>query len=209
MDGTIYSIEGILGPVYYLAVEKFNQQYYLKLRKPTLSQLEHQIGKPVKEILGNLFPGFNNLNYISKFFDIILNTFIEKITDRGGKIYESVPDTLNALKEKGYKLAIASNGNTVYINAILRSFNIEQYFLPLVSVDGNAISTKSEILTYYMHKYSLNCEEVLLVGDRASDMEAAKKANCHFAGCHYGFESNEINTAEAVLKDFSDLLNIL
>ena len=52
-------------------------------------------------------------------------------------------------------------------------------------------------------------EELLMIGDRTSDLEAAREIDCAFIGCNYGFASEEIKTADKVIHDFSELLEIL
>ena len=151
MDGTIYTSEGILVPSYHTGIEKYNIKYGMNLRKPTVEELEHQIGQPVKIIFRNLFPEMKN--------------------------------EADAL--------------------------LEDFFIPLVTINDTTITKKADILKTYMDQFQLTAEEIVMVGDRSSDLEAARIVNCQFIGCDYGFAAHEIAAADRVVKDFKDILQYL
>jgi phosphoglycolate phosphatase-like HAD superfamily hydrolase len=47
---------------------------------------------------------------------------------------------------------------------------------------------------------------VVMVGDRTSDVEAARAVGCHFVGCDYGHGyRHEIEAAGPLVNRFSDL----
>ncbi len=209
MDGTIYTSEGILMPSYHRGIEKFNNKYNANLKKPTIEELEHQIGQPVRIIFKNLFPELKDDSRLNELSGIVLSEFLDMIAQRGGKLFPNVYFTLEELKNKGYMIAIASNGRREYLQKILSAFNIEKYFEPLIAIDEKEITEKSHILRKYMQTYSLTNREILMVGDRSSDLEAAEKINCQFIGCSYGFAKNEIIGAENVIHDIKEILEYI
>jgi phosphoglycolate phosphatase-like HAD superfamily hydrolase len=131
------------------------------------------------------------------------------IADKGGNIFEGVYESISSLHKNGFKLAIASNGRHPYLSQILKSFELEDFFVPLIAINDEEISVKSDILKAYMKKYNVSKDELLMVGDRSSDLEAAEEVCCAFIGCDYGFAANEIKNAEIVVSSFAQILNYL
>lgn len=210
MDGTIYTSEGILVPAYHIGIEKYNIKHGMNLRKPTVEELEHQIGQPVKIIFRNLFPEMkNDAGALLELSEIVLDEFLGMIQKKGGRVFEHVEETLKILTNKGYKLAIASNGREPYLAEILNAFDLKEFFVPLVTINDTTITKKADILKNYMEQFQLTAEEIVMVGDRSSDLEAARIVNCQFIGCDYGFAAHEIETADRVVKDFKDILQYL
>ena len=49
-----------------------------------------------------------------------------------------------------------------------------------------------------------------MVGDRASDVDAARTVGCHFVGCDYGHgHRDEIEGAGPLVQDFADLPGVV
>lgn len=209
VDGTLYVTESIIAPSYYSAVEKFNERFDFNLKKPTLAQLEHRIGASVNTILPGLFPDFHEPDKLMILGDMILEEFVARISRKEGKIYPGVKETLEILKSRGYTLALATNASFKYLKTIIRTFEIDKYFVPPIVVDGMYIKQKSDILTEYMSDYKIPAENMVMIGDRASDMQAAKQAGCHFIGVRYGFAPEEIERSECTISDIRELIELL
>ncbi len=167
IDGTIYSSEKIILPTYQEAIENFVNTSGLKLSVPTQEEIMLQIGKPVKVIFANLMPSLSIENR-------------DQISDDG------VADTLQYLKDSGFILVAASNGRRLYIETILKTANILSYFEDILVLDYQTMKTKGDILEVYKNKYRLQGSEILMVGDRDSDRDAATQIGSHFAVCKYG-----------------------
>ena len=185
IDGTIYSSEKIILPTYQEAIENFVNTSGLKLSVPTQEEIMLQIGKPVKVIFANLMPSLSieNRDQIS---DDVLAILSNKVANREGHIYEGVADTLQYLKDSGFILVAASNGRRLYIETILKTANILSYFEDILVLDYQTMKTKGDILEVYKNKYRLQGSEILMVGDRDSDRDAATQIGSHFAVCKYG-----------------------
>ncbi len=209
MDGTIYTSEGILLPSYHTGIDSFNAKYNMNLAKPSLEELEHQIGQPVRIIFQNLFPELTGDERLQELSKLVLDFFLKEISNKGGRLFPDVYSTLEQLKGRGYSLAIASNGRKEYLKEILNAFNLEHFFLPLVAIDEQEITEKAHILQNYMSVHSVSSEEILMIGDRSSDLEASEKIQCPFIGCSYGFASNEIEKAEIIVTNIKQILDYI
>ena len=127
-----------------------------------------------------------------------------------GIIYESVKETIIKVKENGYTLLLTSNGRFAYIDAVLKQYKLIEYFENIVAIDDVNYLQKSDILNEYINKYSIDSKNLVMIGDRYNDEEAAKKVNCDFIWCKYGHGSdNDIKNPKYIIDKMNELLNII
>ncbi|KPV43360.1 HAD family hydrolase [Alicyclobacillus ferrooxydans] len=116
-------------------------------------------------------------------------------------------DVLRGLLDRGHTLTTASNCGTGYLNAVLDSQDIRQFFTKPLCLELVGGSTKADILTE--HFRSFEKEECVMVGDRSSDVQAAKTHGIRVIGCELGFGSAaELTDADIVVHDLRELLPI-
>ena len=127
------------------------------------------------------------------------------------KLYDGVPEMLEALKRKGKTLILATSKPEVFAKKILKLFDIEKYFdfIGGATLDHTRVE-KNEVLAYALE--SVGGGEAILVGDRKFDAEGARTCGIDSLGVLYGhgsreelFEANFTYLAEKV----SDILKIL
>ncbi len=209
IDGTIFSSEPIILDTYTEAIQEYAEIRGLRISVPDRERILNEIGKPVKMIFANLLPMMPEQER-EKISDRVLALLVEKIGEGKGYYYPEVESTIRELHQKGFKLLACSNGRAAYIEAILKYLNVLSLFLPLAVIDYKQRKDKGDILLYYLRQYSLKPEEVLMVGDRHSDWEAARKAGTLFAFCEYGHATpGEIPDQDYLLSMPSDLRAIL
>lgn len=207
MDGTLYSSEPIIARVYAESVTEFNRQKNTAYLSPDFSQIEPLIGQPVRKIYETLFPGISQ-GEMGILGSLIMRGFQKAIETEGGEIFQDAAETLNALWNRGLKVFLASNGKREYLEAISQKFGLR--FAPFVCVEEQGIQNKSEILAYYLKTYSLKPQEMLMVGDRESDLTAARNNRCPFAGCHFGHGPlHEIESADVLIDHLSEIPKII
>ncbi|MCK4592641.1 HAD family hydrolase [Candidatus Parcubacteria bacterium] len=120
-------------------------------------------------------------------------------------IIPGVKETLKALKNRNYNLALYSNCEVVYFNSIFHFLKIKEYFDYTECVGENNL-TKTELVGKIINKFPNSKSAV--VGDRIHDIEAAQENNILSVGALYGYGKNEPKEADATINKFSDLLNI-
>lgn len=204
IDGTIFSSEDIIYPTYQEAVERYNAQHGAALATPERERIMLEIGKPVKKIFENLFPELSDAgrNFLS---DSALKILCERIAKGEGEYYPAVKDTVEAILAKGGKILVASNGRRAYIDAILAYCGILQHIIYPTYIDGETIRSKNEIMLAY-RALGLAANEIVMVGDRLSDFDAARAIGCDFAWCAYGHAPpGEITEFEVRLGCFAEL----
>jgi phosphoglycolate phosphatase len=207
MDGTLYSSEPLLEKVYAIGIEQYNQEKGTNFKAPLFSELEPLIGQPVKKIYQTLFPGITP-EEMAHLGGILREEFQRHIAQYGGRLFEGVRETLSDLKEQGYVILIASNGIREYIQSIVDKFGLDVE--DFVCVEEKGIRSKGEILKYYLNHYGLGADEIVMIGDRSSDIEAAREVGCTFVGCHFGHgNAEEIEEADFIIYELAQIFSVL
>lgn len=204
IDGTIFSSEDIIYPTYREAIERFCTERKTTLATPEKERIMLEIGKPVKKIFENLFPQLSETDrdYLS---DSVLIILCERIAKGEGEYYPKVKETVEAIVAKGGKILVASNGRQAYIDAILEYCGILRHIVYPTYIDGVKIRSKNEIMLAY-RALGLNEKDIVMVGDRLSDFDAARAIGCDFAWCEYGHApAGEITEFEIKLASFTEL----
>jgi phosphoglycolate phosphatase-like HAD superfamily hydrolase len=117
-----------------------------------------------------------------------------------------VAATLAALGDSAYALGVASNGRHPYIAAVLDTYELRPCFVDLVAVESGSKTTKADLLRAYVTRHAVEQGKLVMIGDRASDVEAARDLSCLFVGCDYGHGyRGEIEGAGPIISAFSDL----
>lgn len=185
VDGTLFSSESIIFKTYVQAIEEFAQKTGKITSLPSHDQIMNEIGKPVRTIFKNLLPELPEPER-DQISGRVLDLLCDSIRSGGGDFYAGVGSTIHYLKEKGYTITCASNGRKPYIETVLETAGVLQYFEPIVVINQETIHTKGEILAEYVRKYNLEPSAIAMIGDRHSDWEAARENGCPFGFCTYG-----------------------
>lgn len=206
IDGTVFSSEEIIYPVYREAIDNYCRKENLALTVPGRERIMLEIGKPVKKIFENLFPDLADIHR-DAISDSILDLLCRKIRQGQGHFYPEIAETVRALVDGGGQILVASNGRRPYIEAILEYAGVLKYVVHPTYIDGQKIFTKGDIMKSYVTR-GIARNEILMVGDRLSDLDAARAINSDFAWCAYGHAPpGEITEYTIRLEKFSDLKN--
>ncbi len=129
------------------------------------------------------------------------------------RLYPNVLETLTALKERGYSLAIITNKPERFIAPIINGLALNGLFELIIGGDTLAKRKPDPLpLNYACQQLSTNVEQCVMIGDSKNDILAAKAANMESIALTYGYNYGE-NIAnyqpELVIDDFADLLSTL
>jgi phosphoglycolate phosphatase len=205
LDGVIYSSEPFLGEAYREAIANVNAQRPGSFRRvPATREILDHVGWPVPVILARLFPGLDR-DAIALLSREALGVICAHVARREGVVFPGVAETLATLTRAGFTLAIASNGRRPYIEAVLDAHDLRRHFTDLVSVGGE-LTDKAGVLRAYLRTHAIGRAALIMVGDRASDVEAAAAVGAWFLGCDYGHGHRaEIEGAGLVVSAFDQL----
>ena len=119
--------------------------------------------------------------------------------------YPGVQETLKTLRQRGYKLAQYTNASTSYLNVIMSSLRLRDYFDYVECIEDNHV-TKSELVKKIRERFG--GAKAAVVGDRIHDIEAARENDCLSIGVLFGYGGKEPEQADLTINKFDDLLSI-
>lgn len=126
-------------------------------------------------------------------------------------LFEDVAETLATLKNKGYRLFLATAKPEVYAQQILEHFNLTPYFDCAYGSELNGDRTnKAELIAYILEQEKIKPETCLMVGDREHDIIGARKNGIETIAVEYGYGSDaELAAAapKARIQAFHQILN--
>jgi uridine kinase len=118
--------------------------------------------------------------------------------------FPGVKETLAALRKRGYKLAQYTNASTQYLNTVMSSLGLREYYDYVECIEDNGL-TKNQLAAKIKKRFGL---VAAIVGDRCHDMEAARENGCLAVGALYGYGEKEPEEGDVTIKQFADLLTI-
>ena len=123
--------------------------------------------------------------------------------------YPEVKKTLEKLKDKGFKLAILSNGTPELLNELVKSNKLDNLFDDLFSIEDVGIyKPDSKVYDMPVKKYKTNSSEITFLSANTWDVSG---------GGNYGYNSIWVNRNKAIFdnldfkpeNEISDLTHLL
>ncbi len=154
------------------------------------------IGPPLVHSFKKYY-GFNDAD-CTKLVDIYREYF--SVTGKfENEVYPLIPEMLAAMKNKGYRLFVATGKPEKFAKEILEHFGLSKYFECIrgIALDEEHI-TKAEVISRVLKKYSLDKKSTVMIGDRCFDIEGAKETGIDGIGVTYGYgDRTELENAGA------------
>ncbi|MCI9173563.1 MAG: HAD hydrolase-like protein [Lachnospiraceae bacterium] len=128
------------------------------------------------------------------------------------ELFPGVEEALKTLKEKGYRLSVASSKEEVPCRRILERLGIARYFDLICGarVKEN-IGEKAEVLNDAVKRLGISDKkEAVLIGDSRYDARGAREAGIDCVGVSYGFEEDLEEMRKAgVMEIFDSLAEVI
>lgn len=159
-------------------------------------------GKTIDEISNILLSNIDDKEE-KNILDKCLNEENNMIRKNGGKLFDSVIETLDLLN-KEYDLYIVSNCQSGYIESFLDYYNLNKYFID-IECNGNNNKSKKDNISLIIQRN--NIEKCCYVGDTNNDSISAKENNIPFIYASYGFEN--VNYYDEIIYNFSELIDVI
>ena len=119
--------------------------------------------------------------------------------------YTGVKETLSTLRKRGYKLAQYTNASVMYLDIVMSSLDIRDYFDYIECIQHNNL-TKPELVKKIRDKFG--GLKAAVVGDRSHDIEAARDTDSLSVGVLFGYGGDEPKESDITISKFDDLLAI-
>jgi phosphoglycolate phosphatase len=131
----------------------------------------------------------------------------------GTKIYDGIPELLNALQQQKVPMAILSNKPDNFTQIMVKEFFAEDPFTlirgAVADVPGKPDPTSA---TQIAHDLAIEPEQIIFLGDTNTDMWTANAAGMYAVGALWGFrEADELLQcgAKKLIERPQDLLTLL
>ncbi|MDR4328710.1 HAD family hydrolase [Bacillus pseudomycoides] len=206
MDGTLFQTEKILE----LSLnDTFNHLRSLNLWDTVtpIDKYREIMGVPLPKVWEALLP--NHSNKVREQMDAyFLERLVENIRSGKGALYPNVKEVFRYLKENNCSIYIASNGLTEYLQAIVSYYNLDNWVTETFSIQQIRTLDKGDLVKTIIKKYDI--KKAAVVGDRLSDINAAKDNGLIAIGCNFDFaQEDELAQADLVINDLMELKTIL
>lgn len=205
LDGTLLNTIADLGTAVNYALRKGG------LSEHPLTAYNYMVGNGVRKLMERAAPDespetINNLlKYFREYYD-------EHCTDNT-EPYPGIPELLLTLKEKGIKMAVASNKYQAAVDKII-SFYFPDIEFATIRGERQDYPRKPDpsVIFAILSQTPTAKEDVIMVGDSAVDIETARRACIESAGVTWGFPPvSELKEAYAdhIVSDTDELLQLI
>ncbi|SDJ97283.1 HAD hydrolase-like protein [Sediminibacillus albus] len=165
------------------------------------------MGVPLPKVWETLLP--NHSIEVREHTDAyFLERLVENIGHGKGALYPNVKEVFRYLKENHCTIYIASNGLTEYLKAIVSYYNLDNWVTETFSIQQIESLNKSDLVESIIKKHSIT--NAAVVGDRLSDINAARNNGLISIGCNFDFaREDELSQADMVIDDLMELQTLL
>lgn len=206
LDGTLFQTETLLLPAYHACFDQMRSEGVFQGETPPEERILGSLGMLLEDIWKNVMPE-EPVETHQRADVLLLQHQMEGLKQGVGAMYEDVEDTLRALRDKGVKLFVASNGLEDYVKKVIEHKGLAPLFEELYSAGEYETRSKVDLVRILLDKHGVS--SAWMVGDRSSDVEAGKKNGLTVVGCDYaGFrKSGELDGADIRITSFGELLD--
>ena len=206
MDGTLFQTDKILEMS---LDDTFNHLRTLNQwdMSTPIDKYREIMGVPLPKVWEALLP--THSDEIRKYTDeYFLKRLVENIRNGKGALYPNVKEIFSFLKENNCSVYIASNGLKEYLEAIVDYYELNNWVTETFSIQQIQTLDKGDLVKTIIKKYDIKSAAV--VGDRLSDINAAKDNNLLAVGCNFDFaQADELAQADVVIDDLIELKTIV
>ena len=205
MDGMLVDTsEGVFGCVAY-ALSNFG------IIPSSIDELKPFMGPPLSYSFKNFY-GFSEEDATEA-----VRLYRQRYTEKGQfecRVFDGVAEMLKKLKDKGYRLCIATSKLESYASAMLERLDIKKYFEIVIGSNlSGTISSKEEVIEEAIRRMEITDRKLaLMIGDRKYDVLGAKQSGMDSFGVYMGCavpHEHEDAGATYVAHSIEELKNVL
>jgi len=157
---------------------------------PEADALEWCIGPPLVYSFARLMPGSDG----QQIHQAVL-LYRERYSAVGlyeNRVYEGIPEMLQALQSRGFRLFLATAKPRIFAERILHHFNLNGSFTRIfgAELDGQ-FTDKPSLIRHILEQTDTSASQALMIGDRRYDLEGGRANGMRTAAVTYGYGSEE------------------
>ncbi|CAG9621568.1 Phosphoglycolate phosphatase [Sutcliffiella rhizosphaerae] len=208
MDGTLFQTESILESSLDDTFTYLRSKGLWEEECPTpIDTYRNIMGVPLPVVWETLLPESTEIVRIDA-NKIFHEKLIVNIKKGNGALYPHVEKALATLKQQNLDIYIASNGQIPYLAAIVEHYHLDRWVKETWSIEQVESLSKTDMVKQIMMKHGITTGAV--VGDRLSDIIAAKENGLLAIGCRFDFaQDDELVQADVVIDKMEELEGVL
>lgn len=200
LDGTLIdSVDDLANSVNYTLGK-------LDLPLHTTEEIKSFVGDGVQKLIKRSL-GQTHMEKFDDAFAIFMKHYGTHCTDNT-VLYPEVAETISFLAEK-YSLAVLTNKSATFSHKILTALKIDSYFKEVLG--GDSLPTKKPDpagILYLADKWGLAPDQLVMVGDHATDIEVGQRAGCKTVFIEGGIGETRGLKPDFVIKSMDELPNL-
>jgi len=97
--------------------------------------------------------------------------------------YPLIPETLEALRDAGIRMAVVTNSRRVAVEPVLRRWNLHHHFEEIITIDDVSHGKPDpEMIHHALNRLNLSPSHTYIIGDSKADVNAGKRAGIRTIG---------------------------
>ena len=206
MDGTLFRTGTVLEPALEEVFDHLREKGLWEGVTP-IEGYRRIMGAPLPRVWQTLMP--EHSDEVRRVTDeYFLQRLIARISTGRAALYPHVEELFAALKAQGYALYIASNGLRAYLEAIVGYYGLDRWVDEVFSIEDIQSLDKGELVGFALKKHGI--DRAVMVGDRLSDIKAARANGLTAIGCRFDFsQEEELQQADFVVDDLLEVKEIV
>ena len=184
LDGTLTdSADGITRCIGH-AVEQ------LGVPAPPLAELVHFIGTPLRDIFASVLDTTDDTR-----IDEAVLFYRERFDSVGyaeNRVYDGIRESLTGLRQRGFSLFVATAKGQRDANRVIDHFGLDVHFDEVFGVCNDAERRdKAALVARILSDRSISSSATAMIGDRSTDMRAARQSGVRAIGAGWGYGSDQ------------------
>jgi len=184
-----------------------NTAAVLQLPLPSTNAVKDIIGLSLQPAIEKLFGRLSEAD-LERFLAQYRREYVE-LNPTPTPFFEHALATLDALKQQGYLLAVATGKMRRGLDRIWQETQTGHYFHSSRCADESESKPSPKMLTELLHEFELQPEQAVMIGDSIYDMAMAAAIEMPRIGVDYGVHSGSQLAAYQPLSVMSDIRQII
>jgi len=173
----------------------------------TREEIRGYVGDGVQQLIKRAL-GRDHLEKFEQVFAVFMDHYDLHCTDNT-VLYPGVAETLPLLAEN-YSLGVLTNKSMRFSVKILQTLGIDSYFKEVLG--GDSLPTKKPDpagIFFLAAKWHLTPDQILMVGDHATDIEVGSRAGCKTVFINGGIGDTRGLTSDIAIDSFAELMDFV
>lgn len=171
-------------------------------------QIENIIGLGLSEAILKLYPSLV-LTEVDELKVSYSKHFVEVDKKTPSVLFDQAKAVLLQLRERGYKLAVATGKSRRGLNRVLESFSLQDFFDATRCADETQSKPHPQMLNELLAELDVNVEHAVMIGDSSYDMAMAQHIAMPRVAVSFGVHEPELLDSFSPMQVIDHLQELL